>query len=460
MVDDLALASLSSEYAYRADGPRASLLNMFREDTPQGPRQFSLRGRPGLVLNASLGTGQVYWVEEAGGARYANVGNSIYRNGTLIGAVSAGGTRQVAKSESQLVFTAGGNAYVVQYDTTPSVLSQITDSDLPAVSGVFFAPNGRFNYPHLDEAGRYSFSAVGDATTIDGLDFATAESDPDTITRGCVLGDNVLFFGPRSIENHRPTSDPDAPLVRNQGLTQTIGCESPYAIVLMDNELFFPGLENGGRAIYRTGGGIPVRVSTPSIDAHLEAISSEQLAELTAFSVVAQGHSWYVVNVPGQGSFAIDRKTQGWAQWSSYERDVFRVRTGSNGVYGGDDGKLYTFSPSVYDDNGAPLIRVCAAFLPVTSRGRCNVLNLECSTGVGLSTGRGSEPVVEHRFTDEVTGDWTDWEAGELGVQGDRAVRVSWPQQGLMHPPGRYEEFRCSDPVAFVANGVTVNARP
>ena len=451
------LVPLATEYAARSDGPVQRLFNMYVEKTPQGPRPFMVRGRPGLVSVASLGPGPVHWIEYANGSRYIQSGPRIYRDDTQISTVPEGGTQQVAKSEAQLVFTSGGEAYVIQYDTAPDTVTQISDPDLPAVSGVIFGPQARFYFPN-EGLGQFHYSAIGDATVIDGLAFANAEADPDPIIRGAMLGGNLMWCGPESIENHQGTTDIAEPTIRVRELTQTKGTQSPFSVVTLDNGLFFVGDDEGGRGVFRTDGGIPPRISSPTIDAHLEA--SDDLGAVTAFALVKEGHSWYVVNIPGQGSFAYDIATQSWAEWGSYEEPLFRIRTGTNGVYGDTYGNLYTFSATTHADGADPLIRVCAAFLPVERRQRCNVVTLECATGVGTSEGQGASPVAEQRYTDEVTGDWTDWDATDLGALGDRALRAAWWQLGLMAPPGRYMEFRCSDPVPFICAGLSVNARP
>lgn len=456
----MALAPLATEYANRAGGPQQSLNNMYVEKTPQGPRQFSVRGRPGLVPVATLGFGPVYWVEYAAGARYVHSGSAIFRNDTQIGTVASGGTRQVAKSESQLAFTSGGKGYVVEYLDSPTTVAMITDPDLPDVSGVVFGPQARFYFPNTG-SGQFHYSAIGDATTIDGLGFANAEADPDPITRGALIGGSLLWFGPESIENHQGTTDTAEPTVRVKELTANVGCNSPYSISPLDNgRLFFVGNDEGGLGVYLTEGGHPQRLSTPSIDQALSSATADQIAETTGCSVVIEGHAWYVFNIPGLQSFAYDVSTKLWAEWSSYDLENFRIRTGNNGVFGDESGGLWSFSGSAYADGSDPLVRVCSAFLPVETRQRCNVLTLECATGVGTPTGQGTNPVVDHRYTDEVTGDFTEWLATDLGAEGDRSVRATWRQEGMMIAPGRYEEFRCSDPVPFACYGLSVNDRP
>lgn len=451
------LIPLATEFNDRTGTPRQSLTNMYAEASKQGPRDFTLRGRAGLLLSATRGLGPVRLIMPnlAGTGTYVVSGSSVYHNATLIGLVSYGEFVQGAASEAQTVITSGGRAYVL----TPTSVTLITDPDLPDVSGVVFC-GGRFVYPNLDSS-QYHYSAVGDATSIDGLDYANTEASPDWITRAENLGDEIAFFCTKTIEYHRTTTDPTLPFVRADGRTQPKGCVAPGSVILLDNGLHFLGQEAGvARAIYRTDGGVAGKISTASIDAALQRADAGDITLATSFAYVADGHSWYVVNIPNVGSYAYDILTKTWAEWSSYGLDTFRVTTGESGLYGDHEGKLYTFDPEGFSDNGDPLVRVCSSFVPIQARVRCNVLALECATGVSLITGDGSDAVVEMRMTDELTGDYDDWEACELGEIGQRIERVAWRQLGQMHPPGRLVEFRCSDPVEFVAYGATMNERP
>jgi hypothetical protein len=453
----VALIPPATEFNYRTGTPRQSLTNMYAEPTTQGPRSVSLRGRPGLLLSATRGLGPIRLIQpnRSGTGTYVVSGSAVYYNATLIGLVSYGEFVQGAASEAQTVITSGGRAYLL----TPTSVTLITDPDLPTVSGVVFC-GGRFVYPNKDSS-QYHYSAVGDATSIDGLDYSNTEGSPDWITRAETLGDEIAFFGTETIEYHRTTTDPNTPFVRADGRTQPKGSISPASITLLDNGLYFLGQEAGfGRAIYRTDGGVAAKISNPSIDYALALASEADIIDASAFGYVGEGHSWYVVNIPSVGSFAYDILTKTWAEWASYGLDTFRVTTGANGLYGDHTGKLYTFDPSAFDDNGDPLVRVCSALVPIEARVRCNVLSLECATGVSTVTGEGSSTVAEMRYTDEVTGDYSDWEACELGETGERQERVSWRQLGLMHPPGRLFEFRISEPVESVVYGASLNARP
>ncbi|MCF1193583.1 packaged DNA stabilization protein gp10, partial [Mangrovimonas sp. AS39] len=92
-----------------------------------------------------------------------------YREASLIGGVTGDGPARFAASSTQLVVVSGGLAYV--YDG--ATFTQISDPDLPLVSDVTTLA-GRFIFTQQNSDVFY-WSAVNDATDIDGLAFATAE---------------------------------------------------------------------------------------------------------------------------------------------------------------------------------------------------------------------------------------------------------------------------------------------
>lgn len=454
----MSLIPLAAEFSYRTGTPRESCTNYYAEPTPQGPRPYSLRPRNGIVEQYRVGIGPAWLTIQIGALTYVLSGNGVYYNGSLIGTVATGGQKQAAFSDEQLVIVSGGNAYLIEYIATPASITVISDPDLPSVSGVVFA-GGRFLYPATDFAGRYYFSEIGDAANIDGLSFENAESNPDPIVRMETIGDQVAIFGTDSLEFQSPTNDPAAPFQRAPGQTQDKGCVAAYSVIKCDNSLFWIGRDEGsGRTAYRTSGGVPIRVSTHSIEAALQEADDADITAATAFCYVGEGHTFYTINVPDTGSYSLDISTNKWAEWESYGLDTFRLRSGSGPLYGDHEGRIFRFDAEAVDDDGNPITRVCSCFIPVESRGKCNVLVLEIATGT--SPLAGPEAMVEMRYTDELTGDWTDWDASSLGLHGERTVRVAWWQLGRLTSPGRLFEFRITDPALSVAYGVMINVRP
>lgn len=399
--------------------------------------------RPGCVAGSTRGSGPVKIITTFAGAEYVLSGTTVYRDGSSIGTVASGGYYQSAQSESQLVFVSGWNAYLVE----SGVMTQITDPDLGQVSGVSCLA-GIFIYPQRDSS-EYVYSTILSAGTIDPLSFANAEKHPDPITRSVCQGDNVWFFGTRSIEPQYKTGDADLPFVRSNGQGYDKGCPSPYSIVAMDNSLLFLATEDEKGPGFFRGAAVPERISTGTIDTMLAAC--DDLGGITCLSIAFDGHEVYLANIPGRGSVGFDLSTKLWSEWASFGLGNFRLQCGDGGHYGDStSGQLWTLDASVYTDDGDPIVREGSIWIPVDVPNTNSAMCLIGAYGQGLATGEGSEPVVELRHCEGGLGDWTNWQSANLGVQGDRQARAKWFQQGQITVPGRLVEYRCSDPVLFV----------
>lgn len=435
----------------RSGTPALPLKNFWLEPGTESA-EGHLRPRPNLGESAEYGSGPVYATTTHLGKRYTVSGTTVYENGTSLGSVASGGYVQFAQSESQLVVTSGGNAYLIE----EGVLTQITDDSLPQVSGVFWI-GGVFYYPNLGSS-QYHFSEVGQAGVIDDLGFANAESDPDQIVRGERVGDLIALLGSRTIEWMAQSGDAESPLTRSGGRSQDKGCLAFYSVVKADNALFFVGNEGGqGRFVLRTGGNTPEIISDLTVNTKLAAC--ENIEAATAFSAIIDGETFYVLNIPGQGSYGLNLRTKLWSEWASIDRETFRVRCAGDGLFGDDEtGQLYTFG-SGYTDEGAQIIREASCWLPVTHPGVLGALSLVGATGVGLATGQGSDPLVEMRWSNGGLLDFTNWRTASIGASGS-TVKTTWRQLGMMTSPGRLLHFRWSDPVLSVPYYVLANEYP
>jgi hypothetical protein len=429
--------------------PPRRLKNFLVEKGADGnPR---LLQRPGLVEVAEYGSGPVHLIEHHLGDRYVLSGTTVYRNGSSIGTVASGGYQQAAQSETELVIVSGWNAYSI----VSGVMTQITDPDLGQVSGVQFL-GGYFVYPQRDSS-EYVFSEFETASVISALSFANAEKNPDPITRVVTHGDNLWFFGTRTIEPQYATGNATQPFVRSSGQGYDKGCPSPYSVVPMDNALIFVAQEQeNGPGVYR-GEAVPKKISDHSVDQKLRACTD--LEGCRGYAVSIDGHAVYCLDIPGQGTVGIDLATGAWSDWETHGETGFRLSCGDAGVFGDRaTGQLWEFDPDVFADDGEPITREASIWLPTTSATVDSAVCLVGAYGVGLATGQGSDPRVEMRYSSGGLGDFCPWQSASLGVQGDREARARWFQQGMITAPGRLLEFRCTDPVRFTPYYVLIGA--
>lgn len=441
--------------------PEARLINMYVEGTPHGPNADARYPRPALVAFLGPGDGPIRGLYSQPGVFDGDIfvisGIALYRlsDSMNLGAISGTDMVRFAASATQLVIVSSGMAYT--WDGT--TLAQITDPDLPSVSDVAYLA-GRFVFT-VEGSDRFYYTEVNDAETIDALSFATAESLADPNVAVQALGDELYFFGQKSVEPWYVTGD-DPPFAPTQGRQYIKGCASRDTIVELDNALYFLGADP---AVYRAAA-TPRRVSDHGIEERLRRCTD--LAACTAFGAVIDGHSFYVLNIAGQGSFChdVENADKGWSEWTSFGRTVFKARCSVlvDGVnYVGDDADrfVYTLSPDVYLDVADPITFLASAFIPYAGGPpvRHDNLVLQGARGVGLATGYGSAPVVEMRYSDDQGKTWCNWRSASVGAVGQYAQRPVWQRLGLVREPGRHLEFRMSDPVLASMSGVLVNVR-
>jgi hypothetical protein len=118
--------------------------------------------------------------------------------------------------------------------------------------------------------GRFYWVQPG-ATTIDPLDFATAERAPDPIYSVMTLGDQFWLFGSSTTEVWYPTGDGDAPFQRIQGRLFDRGIWGGTAVKIGDEMI----VTDRDGVVWKIGQGIE-RVSNNSIEQRIrEAMALE-----------------------------------------------------------------------------------------------------------------------------------------------------------------------------------------
>jgi hypothetical protein len=259
--------------------PEARLTNMYPEITPQGPGKSARLPRPCLQSAYSLGTAGIRGLYSQSGVFngdvFAVAGTTLYRGTDTVGTVALGSVVRWAASYTQLVCVVGGAAYCY----SDSGFAQITIPDDLPVSDVFVL-GSRFFFT-IQGSDKFYWSDLDDATNINSLAFATADSAPDGIVGAGVLGSVAVFIGNASIEYWALTGDPDAPLVRQSGILGNKGCASQASIVYADNRLFWAA--GSDLKFYAIGGGVPQRVSDHALEQRLrQCLAPERDCRLSA----------------------------------------------------------------------------------------------------------------------------------------------------------------------------------
>jgi len=115
--------------------------------------------------------------------------------------------------------------------------------------------------PGQDVNGRFYWIKPGE-TSIDPLDFATAERAPDPITEVVIFGDQFWFPGTGTTEAWYFTGNPDTPVLRLQGVVFDHGAWQGTAIQVKDSMII---VDTEG-AVYQIGQNGLKRISPPDIE--------------------------------------------------------------------------------------------------------------------------------------------------------------------------------------------------
>jgi len=134
----------------------------------------------------------------------------------------------------------------------------ITPDDVGMVS---LATLASFVVAVVSNSQRFYFIRPGEVT-IDPIDFAEAESEPDELIDVTRVGDALYFFGQSSTEVWYASADPLLPFLRQQGLAFSQGIR-PGTFAQLRNTAFVVGED---KIVYKVANGNFQRISTHGIE--------------------------------------------------------------------------------------------------------------------------------------------------------------------------------------------------
>lgn len=426
--------------------PEVELVNLVIEpdDSGASPDNVMRVQRPGLAdFNslAGLGRGITQTDQVLNGAWFAVYGNRLSRifpDTTSIGNIA--GSEQVAFAATfDAVFVLGGGV-VYRWDGTNFATIPLPDDytgipvDIETLNSyvIIACSTGRFYW------------IVPGATTIDPLDFATAESSPDGLKSVRRLIDEFFLSGTISIEPWQVTGDLDAPFQKAGGRELPRGVLARDTMRRFDNSLLWVG-EN--LIVYRVGP-VPERVSDFGIEERLR----KRAGTPSAWTFNADGHDYYVLDIPGQGTFAYDASSTKWSEFASNGRDRWQAGFGAQSpdmTLCGDflTTGVYRVDPSLPTDSGIAQRRAVSGTVPLIGAGGRNG---SFSLGIGAS----GDCTVKVRWRDGNDPYPNFFE--ELDVEAGANV-VNLYRLGSFDRPFRTFQVEIDDPVMVRISGAVIN---
>jgi hypothetical protein len=500
---------LGSAYVARSvNAADNRMINLFPEIIPEGGKEAAFLNRtPGLELVQTIGTGPIrgLWVSRTYTSVYYVVsGTEAYRvpglNATpvKIGNVADGGPVSITDNGTQVFFACNGPSYI--YNINTKVFKQINDPDFPgAVTVGYLDGYFVFNEPNSQ---RVWVTALLDGTSVDPLDFASAEGSPDGLVAVNVDHREAWLFGTNSVEVWYDAGDANFPLARIQGAYNEIGCAAPYSVAKLDNSLFWLGADDRGQGIvYKANGYTGQRVSTHAIEYAIAQYGN--ISDAIAYTYQQEGHNFYVLTFPSaNATWVYDAATQAWHERAGFSRGEFtRHRSNCQCNYQGnilvgdfENGNVYRFNLDVYADNGEvqKWLRSWRA-LPTgqnnLKRTAQHSLQLDAESGVGLNgftteqvfylttqsgekliTESGdylasaivettqSDPKVMLRWSDDGGHNWSNEHWMSMGGIGQFGTRIIWRRLGMTTKiRDRVYEVSGTDPVKIAIMGAELH---
>jgi hypothetical protein len=468
---------------------------------PEGGKEPAfLQRAPGLTRLATLGAGPIRGMWTFGDYGYVVSGQTLFQvdnnwNAVAKGIVVGTGPVSMADNGTQLFIAANPQGYI--YNVQTNVFQQISDPDFPgAVTVGYLDGYFVFNEPNSQ---KIWVTQLLDGTSVDPLDFASAEGNPDNVVAIFVDHREVWVYGTNSTEVWYNAGLLDFPLARIQGAYNELGCAAPYSIAKMDNQIYWLGKDARGQGmVFRAAGYMGQRISTHAIEWQLQEYPD--LSDAVGYTYQQDGHSFYVLNFPtANTTWVFDVATGAWHERASFENGQFNRHRGNSQMFFnatnviGDyqNGKIYKFDLEVYADDGQPQkwLRSWRA-LPTgannLTRTIQHAMQLDCETGVGLNglaspetiyllteAGeylttedgdfliaddvayvQGADPRAMLRWSDDGGHTWSNEHWKSMGQIGRYGYRTIWRRLGAtMKIRDRVYELSGTDPVRIYIMG-------
>lgn len=415
----VAFATQSALHDSERQATTERLVNMFPERSIDENTPVLIRSCPGRTLVQAGESSPVREMLETSSAIYYAANAKLWKfdgtTSTELGAVVDDESTTLAFNGAEVACVAGGKYYL--YDG--SSVSQIAGQAFTGFGSVDYM-DGYFLFTEKD-GGRHAISALNDGSSLNALDFSSAEYRPDNIVRGFVDHSEWWLFGETTIEVWSNQGLLDYPFERVPGAQMERGCLQTNTVVKMDNTVFWVGND---RIVYRAVQYTPMRISNHHVEAAIRAATT-----LSAFSYEYEGHKFYCLRMNGRPTWVFDAATGVWHERSSgVDFDPWEVtaaaRLGS-AWYAGDVHGNISKIDRVFQENGDTLLRTAQSGNLWLGGNRFTVkkANIDLKAGTGgtamfsYSSDKGQTWSREQMMSVGATGDYGEhfafWNLGQ-----------------------------------------------
>jgi hypothetical protein len=393
--------------------------------------------------------------------RWFVVAGSTFYEVTAAGVATARGTLSSSTgyvgmddNKTQMAIVDGPSLYVFTLGTNTLTLVSSSgwrgSDDVYEMDGYFI-----FVDPETDQ---FYISAIDNGTSLDALDFSSADSAPDNIVTHRVMHRQLWLFGDLSTEIWIDSGELAFPFTRYNSYTMDVGCVGKRAAINAADTLFWIGKTDRGTGIvYMASGNQPQRVSTRAVEESL--LGSTDLSAATMWTYQIQGAEFVAINAPGLSTtWVFDAAVQQWHERGEWDAGWLPLRSMLVTSYAGEhfagtaDGKLVRLDASVNNLAGRVLVR--ERTWPHLKKASMDLLSF---FGLELSMNTGYGGVVTLEISNDGGKTFGPKLLRSMGAIGRWMQKVRWLGLGAAY--NRVFRIRVSDDVPFSIYGATVDAK-
>jgi hypothetical protein len=456
---------------------RQRRLNCFYEVRADGDKHnIIVRGTPGTATFVTLPTFPIRGWHVVNNVLYVVSGSVLYSVTTagvytVLGYLTnSSSSVSMADNGLQLAMVDGASLYIYtlvtgtynqsSLDAAGSFGQMTADANFPAGATAIAVIDSYFvvnqpNSQHFFVSGTYDgtlWTNVSDLPT-----FGTKNNTSDLLVALDVLNGMVVLWGAQSIEFWQDVGSFPLPFQRITGSSQTWGLAAVNSRIFLNNTMIFLGQNpQGGVQVMTLNGYVPNRVSTSDIENLFSSFTT--YSDAVALTYLVDGHPMYQLTFPTAGrSFLYDSLTGFWSEVQTGLALLAR-HYGNLGIafnafnYMSDysTGNIYLVSSRVYTDNGMAIKRQVTSEHIHADGNEMGIseLWLDMETGVGTTTGAGSDPKIMLQVSRDGGRTFGQERWKKLGKLGQYlSPRVIWRRLGAVRD--FVFQFTMTDPVKF-----------
>lgn len=425
------------------------LINLYPEANPSGAKSpISLIGTPGLEVWDTVGDGPIRGLHFLEPDLYVVSGNELFivnntKEQTLAGEIKQTGNVRMISNNTQVGIATRNELY----SANRSGIVQVSESSMNGAAyqdgfGIYTQEGGE----------KFFISAIDDLSTISALDFSSADAFADRVV-GLISDHRELWiFGANTTEVWFNSGAAVFPFARTQGGFIERGCGASNSIAKANNSVYWVGED---MAVYAASNYQPQRISTEYIERQLA--TSLDVTSAVGFVYSLERRTFYVLSLVDK-TLVYDTTTGVWHERVSEGETRWRANNyiaafGLNLCGDFSNGKVYEIDQDKFTDDG-DAIRREATSPPIHAAGQrisMSRFEIQLDTGIGLTTGQGSDPQLMLDWTDDGGNTYSSEVAESAGKIGDFGRRAIWSRLGQFHQ--RSMRVAISDPVRVGITG-------